>query len=154
MTQRAAQAENLDRAVPLSSVVDGAADFWTEVHEQVQRQLAVLETEVRGRVAGVRVDQGKTQGKQFYLFSYRTFTVPNSGLDPVVSGITFAAAEEGVTIEADISGERTGDLIFSVASKTVANRREEVLAATDEVARKLCQSAEAIAAPLRAGPPS
>jgi hypothetical protein len=66
----------------------------------------------------------------------------------VVSGITFTPAQEGVTIEADVSGEQTGDCISSVSRKTVANSREELLAAASESAQKLCQSADAIAAAL------
>jgi hypothetical protein len=132
----------------LSCPVVDENDFWTAVHEQVQRQLSVLENEVRQRAADVRVDQGRTNGKQFYLFSYRTFSLPKAGLDPLVSGVTFTPAQDGVTIAADISGEQTGHLIFSVPSKTVANQREAILAAAEESARKLCHLADAIAAAI------
>lgn len=148
MTQPVARADKLDRAASLSTEADGTPDFWSEVHEHVQQQLAVLESEVRRRVAGVQVDKGRTQGNQFYLFSYRTFSIPDSGLDPVVSGVTFTPAQQGVTVEADVSGEQMGDCISSLPSRTVANRREEILAAAGESAVKLCQSAEAIAAAL------
>jgi hypothetical protein len=123
--------------------------LWTEVHEQVQGQLALLESDVRGRVPEVRVDEGQTRGDRFYLFSYRTFLIPDSGLDPVVSGITFTPAQQRVTIEADVSGEQSGDCISSVPTKTVAHSREELLAAAGESARKLRRSAEAIAAALK-----
>ena len=63
--------------------------------------------------------------------------------------MTFRLTHQGVTVEADVSGEQTGDIISSVPSKTVANSREELLAGTCELARKLCQSAEAIAAALK-----
>ena len=69
-------------------------------------------------------------------------------LDPVVAGMTFTSADEGVTVEADVSGEETGDIIFSLPSKTVAGSSEELLAAARESARNLCQSARAIAAAL------
>ncbi len=92
---------------------------------------------------------GLTKGDRFYLFSYRTFSMPDSGLDPVVSGMTFRPAEEAVTVDADVSGEQTGDHISFVPSKTVANTRNELLAAAGESARKLCQSADAIAAALK-----
>jgi len=141
--------DNSDRLANLSPESDVNTDLWTEVHEQVQRQLAGLESEVRRRVAGVRVDKGRTKGERFCLFSYRTFSIPDSGLDPVVSGMTFTPAEQGVTVEGDASGEQTGDHISSVPSKTVANSREELLATARESARALCQSAAAIAAALR-----
>jgi hypothetical protein len=148
MTHPLVRTDNLDHAAALSSGSGGSPDLWTEIQEQVQEQLAQLEKEVRRRVAPVRVDKGRTQGDRFYLFSYRTFSIPDSGLDPVVSGITFTPAQEGVTIEADVSGEQTGDCISSVSRKTVANSREELLAAASESAQKLCQSADAIAAAL------
>jgi hypothetical protein len=149
MTQPIAGTDHLDRPSALSPKSDGSPDLWTEVHEQVQGQLAFLEREVCRRLAGVRVDKGRTKGDRFYLFSYRTFSIPESGLDPVVSGITFTPAQQGVAIEADVSGERTGDCIASVPSKTVAHSRQELLAAASESARKLCQSADAIAAALQ-----
>ena len=99
-------------------------------------------------VAEVRVDAGRTEGNRFFLFSYRTFSMPHSTLDPVVAGITFIPARQAVTVEADVSGERTGDWISSVPSKTVANSREELVAVARDSARKLCQSADAIAAAL------
>jgi hypothetical protein len=63
--------------------------------------------------------------------------------------MTFTRAQEFVVIAADVSGEQLGDLISTVSSKTVANRREELLAAADELAQELCQTAEAIAAALQ-----
>jgi hypothetical protein len=123
--------------------------LWTEVHDEVQGQLALLETEVRRQVAGVKVDTGRTKGDRFFLFSYRTFSLPDRTLDPVVAGVTFTPARQGVTVEADISGEQTGYGIFSVPSKTVAQAREELLAAARDAAQKLRQSAEAIAAAFK-----
>ena len=146
--QPVARKEYLDRlaALPPRPVV--TAELWTQVHDEVQEQFVLLETEVRRRVAGIRVAAGRTKGDKFLLFSYRTFSLPDSDLDPVVVGMTFTPAHQGVTVEADVSGEQTGDRISSVPSKTVANSSEELLAAARESARKLCQSAEAIAAAL------
>jgi hypothetical protein len=148
MTQHAPQSDSLDHPVVQYPIVGDTGDFWTVVHERVQRQLSVLEAEVRRRARDVRVGQGRTNGKQFYLFSYRTFSSAATALDPLVSGITFTPAQEGVTIAADISGEQSGDLIFSVPSQTVANQREAILAAAEESARRLCHSADAIAAAI------
>ena len=96
----------------------------------------------------LRVDAGRTKGDKFFLFSYRTFSIPDSALDPVVVGMTFTARRHGVTVEADVSGEQTGDIILSLPSKTVADSDEELLAQACESARKLCESAEAVAAAL------
>lgn len=95
------------------------------------------------------MDKGRTKGDRFYLFSYLTFSIPGSGLDPVVTGMTFTPADQAVTIEADVSGEQTGDPIFSAPTKCVANSSNELLAAAADSARTLCQSAGAIAAALK-----
>jgi hypothetical protein len=124
-------------------------ELWSEVHEEIQRQLALLETDVRRKLPGVRVDPGRTHGNSFFLFSYRTFSMPDSALDPVVAGLTFTPADQEVTVEADVSGEQTGDWIASVPTKTVVDATEDLLAAVRESARKLCQFAEAIAAALQ-----
>jgi hypothetical protein len=91
---------------------------------------------------------GRTHGEHFYLFSYRTFSMPDSDIDPVVVGMTFTPADEGVTVEADVSGERCGDLISSVYRKTVGNSTHELQAAARTFARKLRDSADAIRAAL------
>jgi hypothetical protein len=154
MTQPIVRSDSLDHTPLVVPPIEDAAQLWSDVHERVQRHLAVLEAEVRRRVADVQVDKGRTHGKQFYLFSYKTFSVPGSGRDPLVSGISFTPSLEGVTIEADVSGEENGDLVFAEPGRTVSSRREDVLAAVDEAGRKLCQSVEAITAVFQAGPPS
>ena len=147
--QPVARKEYLDRLAALPPSPAFTPEFWTKVHDEVQEQLVLLETEVRRKAAGIRVEAGRTKGDKFFLFSYRTFSMPDSALDPVVVGMTFTPAHQGVTVEADVSGEQTGDWIASVPSKTVANSREELLAAARESARKLCQSADAITAALK-----
>jgi hypothetical protein len=143
-----ARKEYLDRLAALPPRPAVTPELWTKVHDEVQEQLVLLEIEVRRKVAGIRVDPGRTKGDKFFLFSYRTFSIPDIAIDPVVVGMTFTPAHQGVTVEADVSGEQSGDCISFVPSKTVANSREELLAAARESARKLCQSAEAIAAAL------
>jgi hypothetical protein len=143
-----ARKENLDRLAALPPKPAFTPELWTKVHDEVQEQLVLLEIEVRRKVAGIRVDQGRTKGDKFFLFSYRTFSMPDSALDPVVVGMTFTPAHQRVTVEADVSGEQSGDRISSVPSKTVTQSKEELLAAARELARKLCQSAEAVAAAL------
>jgi len=149
MTQPITRSDDVDHAaaLPLGSAV--SRDLWTEVHEQVQGELALLEREVRQRVADVRVDAGRTKGDGFFLFSYRTFSLPDSAFDPMVSGMTFTPAKEGVTVEADVSGEQTGDCISSVPSKTVGKSSDELLAAARDLARKLSQSTDAITAAMK-----
>jgi len=141
------QWKHLDRLAVFSSILD-AREFWTEVHDDVQEQLAVLERDVRQGVAGVRVTAGSTRGENFLLFSYRAFSLPESDIDPVVAGMTFTRADKGVKVEADVSGEQTGDLIASTPNRVAADSRHELLAAARQSALELCQSATAIAAAL------
>jgi hypothetical protein len=148
MTQPLVRTEYLDHLGTLSPNSDGVPDPWTDVHEQIQLQLAVLEKEVRGKAPGVRVDSGRTRGDSFFLFSYRTFSMPHNAVDPVVVGMTFTPVEQGVGVEGDVSGEQTGDVILSVPSETVAASREHLVAAARTMAEGLCRSAEAIVAAL------
>ncbi len=147
--QPVARMENLGRLAALSTTPTVSPDLWTKVHDEVQELFGLLETAVRGKVAGTQVVAGRSKGDSFFLFSYRTFSMPDSPLDPVVVGLTFTPAHHGVTVEADVSGEQTGDGIASVPSKTVANSPQELLAAAREAAQELCQSAEAVAAALK-----
>ena len=143
-----ARKEHLDRLAALPSRPAFTPEFWTEVHDEVQEQFIVLETEVRRKIAGLRVNAGRTKGDTFCLFSYRTFSIPDSAVDPVVVGMTFTPASQGVTVEADVSGEQLGDVLSSVAKKTMAHSREELLATARESVRRFCGSAEVIAAAL------
>ena len=81
-----------------------------------------LDELVRLNVAHLHVESGRTQGRNFYLFTYLTFSRTDAAeIDPVVVGLTFARAdneeEERVVIDADISGEHTGDRIEAIARR-------------------------------------
>lgn len=143
-----ARMENLDRLVVLREPRASAAQVWDDVHRKVQAELALLEENVRRKVPGIRVEAGRTQGAQFFLFSYRTFSMPDSEFDPVVAGITFTPADQGVVVHADVSGEQSGDYISSVPSKTVGDSAEDVIEAAGESARMLYESADVLAAAI------
>ena len=58
--------------------------------------LRVLDELVRSRVADLHVEPGRTQGRNFYLFTYLTFSRTDATeIDPVVVGLTFARADNG-----------------------------------------------------------
>jgi hypothetical protein len=140
-----ARSEYLDRLGALPSTQQLTPGFWDEVHEEFQAGLVPLESEIRHRLPMVQMNAGRTSGREFLLFTYRTFSMPELGLDPVVVGLTFATAGQTVTVEVDVSGEQLGDRISSAHRKTVASSREELLATVRETARNLHQSAGAIA---------
>ena len=147
-SQPVAPKDSLDRHATQPSNQDGTSDLWTEVHTEVQSQLAILEGEVRRRVPAARATSGRTKGSRFFLFSYRTFAIPDSRLDPVVAGVLFRPADRGVAVEADVSGEYTGDCISPAFSATVANSKEELLTTARQLAQRLLESADVIAAAL------
>jgi hypothetical protein len=128
------------------------SEVWAEVHEEIQRVLQTLEEPVRSRVKHLRTAAGATRGRNFHLFTYRTFSRTDAtDIDPVVVGLTFAEAdEEGkqVVIDADISGESTGDGIKTFASRTVLALRNELLRASNELARELSRHGPQIAEAL------
>lgn len=135
--------ENIDRlALPVAD-----SDLWDEVHTEFQNQLKFLANEVCRRVSGVHAYTGRTEGENFFLFSYVTFSLPESRVDPVVVGITLTPNQDRVTLEADISGEERGDMIYSVTK--VVDSRHDVSAVAKTLAVQLSQSAEAIETALR-----
>lgn len=140
--------ESLDRLAALPQEPVFSPEFWGVVHDEVQAWLASLEADVCRKAPDVRVTPGRTRGDRFFLFSYRHFSVPDSDIDPAVAGVTFTPAERGVTVEADVSGERTGDWVLPPTNKTATQSRREVLIAARELAQFLCQSAEQIIAAL------
>jgi hypothetical protein len=77
-----------------------------------------------------------------------TFSLPNSAIDPVVVGMLFKSADNGVTITADVSGEQIGDVVFSLPSKTVGESRNEVVNTARTFAGELFQSADVLAKAL------
>jgi len=130
----------------VQSAVTLTPDFWTQVHEGVQQGLLPLESEVRQRLPKVEVTSGRTRGEHFYLFSYLTFSLPDHDLDSVVAGLTFTSDQHGgVVVEADVSGEQTGDFISCGLSKTVAHPMDDLLAVARGSASMLHQFADAIA---------
>ena len=64
-------------------------------------------------------------------------------------GMTFTQADEGVDVEANVSGEQTGDLISSTPNRMTTDSRNELLAAARKSAWELRKSAKAIAAALK-----
>jgi hypothetical protein len=141
----AARKEYLNRIAALSPWPGLTAELWNKVHEEIQEQLEILDTEVRQKMAGIRVVAGRTKGEKFFLFSYRIYSMPDSGIDPVVVGITFTQVERSVAVDADVSGEQTGDCISDISSKAIANSWQELLAVAHDSAEKLSHSAEAVA---------
>ena len=144
-----ARKEYQDRLELLPPNSESKSELWNQVHDEFQEQLAPLETAIRQKIDGVRVEPGRTRGEKFFLFSYRTFSIPGSAIEPVVVGLTFTPTHSGVIVEADASGERTGDIISSMPGETLAGERDELLAAARKSAEKLFQSADAIAAALQ-----
>ncbi len=145
--------DNLERLAALERSAESGDQLWTEVHEEVQRVLVGLDEFVRFRVAHFRVESGRTQGRNFYLFTYLTFSRTDAAeIDPVVVGLTFARAdkegEEQVVVDADISGEQTGDRIVAIARRMVPTVRAELLRAAHKLAWELSCRGQQIAEAL------
>ena len=99
----------------------------------------------------IRVRSGSNHGKSWRLFSYRAFeSQPNSGIDPVVVGLTFAAANEsnGFLISGDMSGESLGDVIFEIPRQE-AYGSMAIIAAARDMCRKLIAGSQKVGAALR-----
>lgn len=130
--------------------VEGMAiELWHDVQGVVQQALAELDDAVRQRVPDLEVDAGTTQGRHFALFAYRTFSRADKAIDPVVAGLTFVHSreddEDRVVIEADLSGEETGDSLLSVPRRTIPLISEQLVRAAHEMAAQLARSSQRIA---------
>jgi hypothetical protein len=123
-------------------------EFWDEVHDQVQVILRRLDEDVCHQVSGIRVAGARTKGRNFLLFSYRTFERRDDAIDPVVAGITISASGDNVFVEADISGEERGDLIATAPRRTVVSSQPAVVAAAREVATELASFGRQLAAAM------
>ena len=135
--------------LPAERPIESHDALLTEIHEDVQRILASLDQRVKAHVASLKVSPGSTRGRGFYLFSYRTYSqTDTTTIDPVVVGLTLtpAAPREGgwVLLDADISGESTGDSIMLHTRRTVPATRDELLRARD-LARELSNRSREIA---------
>lgn len=120
----------------------------TAMHGYVQECLRELENHVRGIIPEVQVVAGHTAGEHFLLFAYRTFSVPDSDVDPVVAGMTITKTGDRMQIEADVSGEQTGDWIATPQGGIVVCTWQEMQEAARELASGLNKSGDAVAAAL------
>jgi hypothetical protein len=141
--------EHLERLDTLPAGPDLTPAFWDVVNSEVQEQLATLEAEIYRKLDAIRAQSGNTKGAAFFLSSYRTFSMPGHPADPVVASVAFTSAGQGVTVEADVSGEHTGDMIVGFPSRTVPSSRKEILAAANAAARDLFGTADSIVAALQ-----
>ena len=114
------------------------AETWAEVHAGVQQILGSLDKGIQKQVADVRVLEGKSQAPGYSLFTYRTFSRSAVEIDPIVVAILFSKVNENeIALDADISGESTGDQIETLARRVVSANRTELLMAAQELASKL-----------------
>jgi hypothetical protein len=125
--------------------------FWTELDKRVQQVLSELDDSVRSNVPPLRIQPGSTQGRHFY-FCYRTYSRTDiEKLDPVVVGLTFVRQDDNdeISIEADISGEETGDGIATLPRRKVARLRDEIVRTALDLATLLSRHAQQVSAALR-----
>ena len=122
-------------------------DLLGELHDCVQRKLVLLDDFIRQRVPDVVICAARTTGKQFLLFTHRTYSSPShDSIDPVVVGLTFKRTDSGVVIEADASGEETGDLILPLPRQVCSPVRAELIESAISLATQLVTANERIAA--------
>jgi hypothetical protein len=106
---------------------------WSDLRDMVQGELARLDIPVRAGLRSVETQTGWNRGGGANLFAYRTYDAPNSGIDPVVVGVTILSdpAGESYVIRGDIAGETIGDIVFEVPAKAVVGWDQVARAARD-----------------------
>lgn len=138
--------DDLDRLDVYSSGWNNP-DLWTRVEQVIQGQFASIDNKVSGAFPNVHINVGQTSGPGFLRFIHRTFSLPGSGIDAVVMGMTFTESEDGVNVEVDVSGEETGDFVWpSLASE--AKSKSELLSVARDLAARVIPSVDAIIAAL------
>jgi hypothetical protein len=146
LANRGEESERLETVERLDGM---AIQLWQDVQDEVQQVLAELDDAVRQCVPDLETEAGKTQARHFSLFAYRTFSRSGKAIDPVVAGLTFVQSRENdenrVTIEADISGEETGDILLSVPRRTIPLAPEQLIHAAREMAAQLARNSRRIA---------
>lgn len=141
----ASQNENSEGLMVGLPMLEVREDVLVDLHNYVQGKLAALDDLVRQRVPDVVIHSARTTGKQFLLFTHRTYSSPShESIDPVVVGLTFKLAGGGVSIEADASGEETGDLIFLLPHKLCSHGRTELIESATDLADQLVAANERI----------
>lgn len=126
---------------------------WDDIHDAIQRELSLLAHSVAAQAPEIEWRSGRTTGRSFPLFSYRTFRVPaNPDFDPVVAGVTFSDRDSQFLISGDISGEESGQILYSdehceriVERPTLSTLLHEGLL----IARKLTARSEIVVESLR-----
>jgi len=124
---------------------------WDQIDRIVQAELAAIDRAIIPSQSTIRIRGGSTHGRTWHLFSYRAFEPQSdTGIDPVIAGLTFAAAKESNTfsISGDISGESLGDVLFEVPRHEVTGPTALIAAARD-VCRKLVAGSDKIVAALK-----
>jgi hypothetical protein len=124
---------------------------WDQIDQIVQAELAAIDRAIIPSTSTVRIRGGSTHGRTWHLFSYRAFEpLPETGIDPVIAGLTFAAAKEGnaFLISGDISGESLGDILLEVPPQEVTGPTM-LIATTRDMCRSLVAGSDKVAAALR-----
>jgi hypothetical protein len=127
---------------------------WDDIHDAIQRELSVLSDAVAVQVPNVECRSGRTAGRSFPLFSYRTFRFADDPeFDPIVAGVNFADRGTQILISGDISGEESGEVFYSDEHcERVVERATlpTLLREGSKIARNLAARHEVVVESLRA----
>ncbi len=129
---------------------------WDEVHRVVQGIFSELAGRIHLRCSSIRSRIGRTSGRSFPLFSYRSFDLAEEPeIDPVIVALSFEPTPTGeIAIRGDIGGEESGRIDFEVAERVVSSSRWDVLPTASRTAMRLGEQADTIVqAVLRRHPP-
>jgi hypothetical protein len=108
------------------------SELWNAVHESIQTALQRMDALLRAEFPELRITGGKSTGKAFTLFSYRSYAAGD--LEPVVVGVMFRPAGDGFLASGDISGESTGEVFYEVAPLSIAPNPSDITQAAQRIA--------------------
>jgi hypothetical protein len=121
---------------------------WDELHDTAQSILQELDRLIVEICPETCVAPGRNAIRGGDLFSYRTYRLAGSEIDPVVVGIVCASSQTGIVVRGDITGETHGDVLFEVPEREAVGRLS-ILEAVRDITEALSKQFGAVAAAIQ-----
>ena len=121
------------------------SDMWDAVHEAIQVALARLGPKLLAEFPELQVRGGKSSGKAFSLFSYRSYAVDSADdTERVIVGVTFRPQGHNLVASGDVSGESSGDVWHEVQPLSIPHDSAQIMQAGQQIAEGLLAAVDAI----------
>jgi hypothetical protein len=129
----------------MSNPDSNGSELWNGVHASIQASLSRIDSALLPEIPQLRATGGRSSGKAFTLFSYRTYAAAASNdHEQIVVGVTLRPEGDGYLASGDISGESSGDLLHEVAPRSVPRSPAAIGLAAQQIAEALVAASDAV----------